>query len=205
MSVESQREPAREPRWLDGERAWLISRYADVSRLLKGEDVSIFEIAGKLQKLSDRMDGAFSNLVLLLGTSHPFQNPPIHRPIRDGLRSFLSEILSRWTAAKVDELAVGLLAAIEEEDCLDAIKLLANPMPASIMADALGLTFVEVNRCRELTRDISGIWHRDVHPLRYLVETEKKAALLVQILSARFGPHRSDEFAGLSTLTMGGV
>lgn len=199
------REQAREPRWLDGERAWLITRYADVSRLLKSEDVSIVEIADNLQKLSDRMNGAFANLVLLLGTSHPLQNSSVHRPIRAGLRELLSEILNRWTPDRIDELAVQLLGSIEERNGGDAVQLLARPMPATIVSDALGLTLQDVYRCGELSRDISSIWHRDVHPLRDLRAAENKAASLVQILSSRCGAERFADFAGLAFLTMAGV
>lgn len=199
------RDQAREPRWLDGERAWLITRYADVSRLLKSEDVSIVEIADNLQKLSDRMNGAFANLVLLLGTSHPFQNASVHRPIRAGLRELLSEILNRWTPDRIDELAVQLLGSIEERNGGDAVQLLARPMPATIVSDALGLTLQDVYRCGELSRDISSIWHRDVHPLRDLRAAENKAVSLVQILASRCGAERFADFAGLAFLTMAGV
>jgi cytochrome P450 len=56
-----------------------------------------------------------------------------------------------------------------------------------------------------LSRDISTIWHRDVHPLRDLRSTERKAAMLVDVLSSRYSSDRLADFACLGFLTMAGM
>jgi cytochrome P450 len=199
------REPAQPPRWQSDRRAWLITRYADATRLLKSDDISIIDVVKKLQKLSDRMNGAFSNTILLFGNSHPVQNLPTHNPIRAELKDLVGDILRRWTADKVGDLVVELLASAAEGDCLDAIQILAKPIPATIIADALGLQLPEFYRCGELTRELSTIWSREVHALRDLFALEKSAAALVQLLTTKFGGDRREEFAGMAFLTLAGV
>jgi len=199
------RDPAQPPRWQADERAWLITRYADAARLLKSEDVSIVDVAGKLDRISTRMNGAFANTILLIGHSHPLQNPPKHGAIRAGLREMLSDILRRWTTDKVEDLVVKLLAGASGGECVDAMQLLARPIPATIIADALNLQLPEFYRCGELTRDLSGIWSRDVHALRDLFSIESSATALVQLLTAKFGDDRREDFAGLAFMTLAGV
>jgi len=199
------REPAQPPRWQSDRRAWLITRYADATRLLKSDDISIIDVVKKLKKLSDRMNGAFSNTILLFGNSHPVQNLPTHNPIRAELKDLVGDILRRWTADKVGDLVVELLASAGEGDCLDAIQILAKPIPATIIADALGLQLQEFYRCGELTRELSTIWSREVHALRDLFALEKSAAALVQLLTTKFGGDRRAEFAGMAFLTLAGV
>lgn len=197
--------PAQPPRWQSEERAWLITRYADAARLLKSDDVSIVNVADKLEKISGRMNGAFSNTILLVGNSHPLQNPPVHGPIRVGLRELLADILRRWTPDRIDELTIGLLDAGRDKGVFDAIGLLARPMPATIIGDALGLELEDVYRCGELSREATYVLHRDVHAIRELQAMEKSASLLVQILAARCGRDRVADFARLAFLTMAGV
>jgi hypothetical protein len=198
------REVAQPPRWDSEERAWRITAYSDASTLLKSEHVSLVDIE-KISKISERMNGAFKNTVLLLGTSYPLQNPPAHGPIRVWLKDILSAISRRWTTDRVDELAVQLLAAAVDTECVDAISLLAKPLPATIIGDALGLRVEDVYRSSELGQDIVSIWSRNMLPLRELAATEKSATTIVQLLAARWGDDRRAEFAGLAFLTLAGV
>ncbi len=200
-----QRQSTQPPRWRSAERAWQITRYDDAARLLKSEHVSLVEVAKNIQKLSDRMNGAFANTILLLGSSHPLQNPPAHGPARAWLGNIVSRILRSWTVGKIDELVGQLLAAAGDAECVDAIPLLAKPMPAIIVADALGMELQDLYRFCELGQDIISIWSRDMFPLRELAAMEKSATAIVQILAARWGGDRRAEFAGLAFLTLAGV
>jgi cytochrome P450 len=203
--VPQTREPAQPPHWQADERAWLITRYSDAARLLKSEDVSIVDVAGKLGKISARMNDAFANTILLIGNSHPLQNPPVHGPIRAGLRELLGDILRRWTADRIDGLATQFLRAHQTKEPFDAIEAVARPIPATIIADSLGLELQEVYQCGELSRAATYVLHRDVHALRDLQAMEKSASLLVQILKTRYGRERLADFACLAFLTMAGV
>ncbi len=198
------RESAQPPFWHGEERAWLITRYDDAMRLLKSEHVALIEVAN-IRKLSDRMNGAFANTVLLLGTSYPLQNPPAHGPIRVWLKELLGAALRRWTADKIDELAVQLLSSSGASECLDAIQLLAKPLPATIIGDVLGLELQDVYRCGELSLDIVSLWSSDVIAMRDLSAMERSATAIVESLAAKWGDDRRAEFAGLAFLTLAGV
>jgi len=193
------------PRWLEKERAWLITRYADAAVLLKSEDVAIVEVSRELRKLSDRIGGgAFSNLILLFGTSYPFQNLAAHEALRASLRELMTGISRRWTPAAVAVLVREMLAPLISAKQFDAVDALAARLPATIMADVLGLSVEQVQQCGALSRDISSIWHSDVTPLRALHAMEEQAGKIVDLLRAVWEGRR-EEFARLAFLTMAGV
>lgn len=194
------------PRWLDKERAWHITRYADAAFLLKSGDVGLVEIARDLQKLSGRLGGgAFDNLVLLLGTSYPFQNPPAHDGARAALKEMMTGISRRWTPASVTALVRDMLAPLIGGGPFDGVTAIASRLPSTVVADALGLRVEQVQLCGALSREISVIWHREVSPLRQLRAMEDRAARIVDIFQASHGEDRRTEFARLAFLTMAGV
>jgi cytochrome P450 len=173
--------------------------------VLKTEDASIIDVAGNVQRLSERMNGAFSNSILLLGSSHPLQDSPAHAPIRAGLKTILSDIMRRWPPEKLEDFAIRLLTKAADAKRVDAVRFLAGPMAGEIIADGLGLELQQVYRCNELTRDVSSMWYRGVHALRELRAMEESATELVDILSSRYEGSRRSEYASLSFLTMAGV
>ncbi|HWA91126.1 MAG TPA: cytochrome P450 [Rhizomicrobium sp.] len=192
------------PRRLDGERGWHIARYADAAVLLKSDAVAMIEIARRLEKLSARMGGdGFANLILLLGSSHPFQNPPAHDATRAVLRETMAELARRWTAETVAALVRDLLKPHSGGEPFDAVKGLAQPLPSRVVAGTLGLEADRVLECGALAREVSAIWHRDVLPLRVLAAMEEQASRIVALLQA--SGKRRDEFARLAFLTMAGV
>lgn len=194
---------AGSPRWRDKERAWLITRHADVALLLKSEAVELVEVAHDLEKLSARLGGdAFANLILLLGTSHPFQNAPAHEATRAVLKEMMAEIARRWTSQAMAALVRDMLTPLIGAP-FDAVPAIAATLPSTIVADALELGLDQVQLCGALTREVSTIWHRDVTPLRMLRAMEEHAARTVDVLRGCGKPR--DAFARLAFLTMAGV
>lgn len=199
------RKTAQPPRWDNEQRNWVITRYADAAYLLKSKDIAVVEAAKELQKFSDRMGGAFPNMILLLDSSHPFQNPPAHPPIREALKDFIGDISCRWPPAKIGELIASLLASTQEGQGFDAMQVLARSIPATILADALGLDLREVFGCSDLTRSLASIWHHDAYNLRNLRQKEEIATELVQRLSDSVGMARRPDYAWIAFLTMAGI
>jgi cytochrome P450 len=193
------------PSWREQDRAWLITRYADATRLLKSEDVGMVEVASDLAALSARLDGAFSNIILLLGSSHPFQNAPVHGPIRDALMGFVNDVQRRWTAARLDALASELLHPLADGKPHDAVSALARRLPTMIISDALGLAPGDIEHCGVWVRDLSAIWHRPTYALRELRALEDTAAKITELLSSRLGHEAREGFARIAFLAMAGV
>ncbi len=197
------RPDARAPHWDASERAWRITRYRDAAFLLKSDDVAIVEASAELAKLSARGGGAFPNLILLLGTSHPFQNGQAHDASRAMLKGMMAGLQRRWTAERIGSATAALLAEAGTE--FDAVAGLAKRLPEIIVADALAMAESDVRRCAVLTRRVTEIWHRNALPLRELRTLEAQAAELTAALTGLFGEERRADFARLALVTMAGT
>ncbi len=193
------------PRWIESERIWAITRYRDAAFLLKSDDVVLVDVVGRLGRVSDRLGGAFPNLLLLLGTSHPFQNGAAHDAARAALKELMGAMLRRWTADAIGVLASGLFAPFAHGAAFDAAKEIATALPAGILAGTLGIDAAKIETLGELSRTISTIWHRDTLPLKELRATEAAAERAVALLRETLGSGRSAEFARAAFLTMAGV
>jgi cytochrome P450 len=196
---------ARAPQWDEKERIWLVTRYADATQVLKNTDIAIVEVSAQIGRLSARMGGEFDNIILLLGHSHPFQNTPVHEPIRNALMAFVNDVQHRWTVERLDALAGELLAPLADGRAHDVIPALARRIPTTIISDALGLAPDDIERCGTWVRELSSIWHRPAHALRELRALEETATNIVELLSARLGGEPRETFARIAFLAMAGV
>src|ERR1700749_2232357 len=192
-------------RTAEGDRFWRIARYHDAMLLLKSEDVTIVETVRDLKILSDRLGGDnFPNLIRLFGTSHPFQNGAAHRAAHESIRAWMGTLLRRWTPDRIDRLTEDLLAPAMNGHPVDAVELLACTLPATIIADALGMSVAQLRRSSETTRKLFSVWHRDSLPLRELRALEAIAAEQVRFLRDIFGEGREDEHAKIALLSLAG-
>ena len=194
------------PRWIEGERVWVVTRYRDAVALLKSDDVAIVEVASNLQMLCDRMGkNAFPNLIRLLGTSHPFQNGAAHQGAHLSIRSLIGSVQRRWPTDRIDRLAENLLAPAMGGHCVDFVPLLSRPLPATIAADMLDMDVDVFHRSADASRSLSSIWHRDSMALRDLRALESIAADLVALLDGAFGGAREFEYAQIVFLSLAGA
>jgi len=194
------------PRWIEGERVWVITRYRDAVTLLKSDDVVIVEVASNLQTLSDRMGrNAFPNLIRLLGSSHPFQNGAAHRDAHLAIRSLIGSTQRRWPPNRIDGLVENLLTPAMGGASMDFVTLLSRPLPATVAADMLDMDVEMFHRSTDASRRISTVWHRDTMALRDLHALEAVAADLVALFDGAFGEAREFEYAQIAFLTLAGA
>ena len=172
-------------RWQNGNQAFIVVRYAAVRDLLRDNQLVLSEVATMLHKLSSRTDGGFRNLLLLTGTTHPFQNEPAHGQSRPWFREVLLQIVRRWTPEAVSAWTSARLATLPLEGVADAVHLLAEALPEAIVADSMNLAPAEVHRIAALSRQMSEIWKRRIHSMRELQSMERAADHLVNLLDQR--------------------
>ncbi|WP_422002589.1 cytochrome P450 [Reyranella sp.] len=193
--------------WSATDQAFVVAGHAVARELLKDRRLILGEVAATVARLSSRMvDGPLSNLSLLVGTSHPFQNDPAHAPSRAWFREMLSSLSSQWTEERVAQWIDDRLAALGEDARADAVQLVAEALPESVVADAMGLAPAEVHRIGILSRRMSELWAARVHAVRELRLMEAAAAELVEMMGEKAGPAvRREDYARLVFLVSAGV
>ena len=193
------------PRWIESERVWAVTRYRDAAMLLKSDDVALVDVVEHLGRISTRLGGAFPNLLLLLGTSHPFQNGAAHEAARAALKDMIGGMLRHWTADAIGGLVSRLLAPLADGTAFDAVQEIATALPSAILADTLAIDAAKIQTLRELSRTISTIWHRDTFALKDLRAMEAAAARQVALLRDSMDGAQSAEFARIAFLVLAGV
>jgi cytochrome P450 len=127
--------------WSDGLQAWLISRHVDVAGLLK--DTARLSNFGWERRHLDRLDSEtkarIPELLLHCETSSILtSDPPLHTRLRKSvIKGFTPTAIERLRP-RVDELVNQFLDR-RPGDTFDLIATLAYPLPATVVAELLGV------------------------------------------------------------------
>ncbi|MET9257176.1 cytochrome P450 [Streptomyces sp. NPDC003717] len=158
--------------------AWIVTRYADVERVLR--DPSFSSVIGA--DASSGAGNALRHLYAFVHSSLVFSDPPDHTRLR-GLvsRAFTParvEGLRPWVGETVDRL----IDAVEPHGRMDSVADLAAPLPLSVLAGVLGMTADpgEQRRLKAACDDFLLPFGRD--PATLTAEEEARAARAGEVL-----------------------
>jgi len=146
---------AEAPRLWDGERGvWVLTRHADVAALLAHPVLSAqkFGAGG----LPPEMSEEFGPLYVMLSRQMLFQDPPHQTRLRTlAAKAFTPRVIEglrpqvqRWTDDFLD-------AALAEHGRLDIIRDLAYPLPATVIAEMLGVPSEDRDQFRHWSDDFA--------------------------------------------------
>ncbi len=198
-------------RWEPADQAYVVEAYRLVRDLLRDHRLALGDVAGMVARLSRRTGGRLSHLALLVGTTHPFQNEPAHTPARSWFRDTVAATLRAWGVDRISEWVSDRLAGLADDDVADAVPLLAEALPETIVAEASGLQPADIHRIADLSRRMSDLWSSRLHPLAELLRLDSTAAQIVAILDAKTdagpaaAPRDRHTYAQLAFLVSAGV
>ena len=129
--------------WSESQRAWLITRYADVSATVR--DPKRFSSSGRFAAVLDALPAAerarfdpFERhfAVGLLGS-----DPPDHTRLRRLINRAFTPRVVEELRPRVQALIDGLLDAVQGRGEMDFIRDVAYPLPATVIAELMGVPF----------------------------------------------------------------
>jgi cytochrome P450 PksS len=130
--------PVVATRLRDGREAWLVSRYADVAQVLK--DPRIAKDRRRVAKpLRLPMERLFGPLVRALQYNMLDLDPPDHTRLRGLVHKAFTPRLIERLRDRIQGLADQLLDRVASRGELDLVADYALPIPATIIADLLGV------------------------------------------------------------------
>ena len=141
---------------------WLLTRYDDVSGLLRAAGLSVEDrnlAASPFTELQQEMYGDQPSRTD--GVSMLDRDPPDHTRLRKLVSKAFTPRAVQALAPRVTELVDGLLAAMERARRVDLVEALAFPLPFSVIAEMLGTPPADHERIREL----SGTVVRSLEPV----------------------------------------
>jgi pimeloyl-[acyl-carrier protein] synthase len=130
---------AKDPvHWSELARAWFLTRYADVSAILRD---SRFSVEGTQQKSNERMGVKLDENSPLRRINRRwmlFVDPPDHTRLRGLVNRALTPRAVDAMRPRVQELVNELLDRVQDKGSMDIVHDLGDPLPAKVLAQMLG-------------------------------------------------------------------
>lgn len=155
--------------WSDTHRAWLITRYTDVSVGLRHTSLSADRVTPMLERSAAEAGSGFRLAMQILSKWMVFNDPPDHRRLRAVFHeAFTPRVIARMRetiSAVVDQL----IEPLESPGTVDLVRAFDFPLPAIVIARLLGIPSSDVERFKG--------WSGDIAPLIFgaLKQAERNA------------------------------
>lgn len=142
--------------WSQRHRAWLVLGHAAASAAFKDDGLSSDRMDA-FERVSAGASGALDRVVELLAGWMVFRDPPAHERLR-------APVAAAFTPRRVTDLEVAvrqtsgdLLDQVADERTCDLRSVLAEPLPALVIAVMLGVPGEDLVRFRAWSDDLAGL------------------------------------------------
>ena len=145
--------------WSRAHRAWILTRYDDVSAaFLDHKRISSRRLGSLLptDSTEEEQEG-FDPIYRLLGNWMVFQDPPDHARLRRLARAAFSGRMISRLRTDIETLVDELIGDVEREGTCDFVSTFAYPLPATVIAKMLGIPERDLDRFRG--------WSEEIKPL----------------------------------------
>ncbi|HEX8232440.1 MAG TPA: cytochrome P450 [Caulobacteraceae bacterium] len=170
MSVAELSEPATRAEWItprhgpawwgEEEQAWVLTRYADVSALLRAPNYEVSEdIGGHLARVAARAGRDYRQLSNLIGGVLFYRNPPFHPQGRKFLKRCLGVAQEPLRPEAITESARQVVDTALSRGRVDAVREIGTRIPLDALTRGLGLTY-EAGETVLSSAHIIEIWRR---------------------------------------------
>jgi cytochrome P450 len=140
--------------WSDEVRAWVFTRYDDVARALRDprwrrstpEGVEVPTWASDMPAIKSVM----GNLFLMM-------DPPDHTRLRGLVNRAFTPSAIAAIEARIGEIVDDLLRAVERRPTFDLISDFAIPLPATVIAELLGVPVTDLRRFKRWSEDFVAV------------------------------------------------
>jgi len=175
----------------DGPGVWLLTRHADVHRVLRGASFSADRRRARIVRdNADRLPPGFLGDTGIMRTML-IMDPPDHTRVR-GLVS--KAFTPRRVAAlrpRIEAIATDLLDAARERGSMDVIRDFAAPLPAIVIAELLGVPAEDHARFKQWSTELVATLNPG-NPLEALPHLQDKLQVLFDYLAGIIAERRRE-------------
>lgn len=135
---------------------WVLTRYAHVQSFLRDLRFSSARIAPRMETLSDTERGTIDSLGRALSLWMVFTDPPDHTRLRMLVnKAFTPQVVARMRT-RIAEIVDELLSQVEPHGEMDLIRDFSYPLPATVIADMIGVPGENLEQLKQWSDDIAG-------------------------------------------------
>lgn len=141
--------------WSEQNSYWLLTRYADIVSLIPSEHLSSNRIVAHAGRMPNEIKEQFRPFFTAVSSWMLMVDPPDHTRLR-GLvnKAFTPGVVANMQSL-IQELVDEMLARVEEQGRMDVITDLANPLPAMVISELLGVPRTDQQKFKEWSDDIT--------------------------------------------------
>ena len=141
--------------WSEQNSYWLLTRYKDIVSLIPNEHLSSNRIVAHADRMPNEVKEQFRPFFAAVSSWMLMVDPPDHTRLR-GLvnKAFTPGVVANMQSL-IQELVDDMLARVEEQGRMDVITDLANPLPAMVIAELLGVPRTDQQKFKEWSDDIT--------------------------------------------------
>lgn len=118
---------------------WVVTRYDDVKKVQLNREISADRLTPFYENAPDETRMKIHELIRYLNTWVAFKDPPEHTRIRNLMNQILTPGDAERLRPNIESIVEHLLADLEGRSEFDFISDFANPLPAAVIMDLLGL------------------------------------------------------------------
>ncbi|RMF11162.1 MAG: cytochrome P450 [Alphaproteobacteria bacterium] len=125
--------------WSPVLNGWVVTGYEDVKRVQLNREISADRLTPFYEHQPVETQNSIKTLIRYLNTWVAFKDPPEHTRMRNLMNEVLTPGKAERLRPNVEAIVAYLLGKLEGRDEFDFIREYANPLPAAIIMDLLGL------------------------------------------------------------------
>lgn len=130
-------------------KGWVFTRYEDVRATQLGKGMSADRLTPFYQSLASEEQTKLADAVRFLNTWVAFKDPPEHGRLRTMMNRAFSPAVVRRLDASIEDIVQILLQRLAGKSEFDFIADFANPLPATVIMDLLGVARSDMESLRE--------------------------------------------------------
>ena len=141
--------------WSGTLNSWLLTRYADVLPALSDHRLSAERMPVFMQQLSEPMREEFASLLQHFSLFFANMDPPAHTRMRRLVSASFTPKMVNALALRIQVIVDGLIDAVAPAGEMDAIRDFAYPLPATVIAEMLGIPPADRLNFGQWSRDLT--------------------------------------------------
>jgi len=141
--------------WNAESRYWILTRYADIASLIQSEHLSSNRIAAHAGRMPGEAKEYFRPFFKAVSSWMLMIDPPDHTRLRGLVNKAFTPGVVENMRGLVQDLVNNMLSAGKDHGRMDIMTDLANPLPATVIAEMLGVPGADQRQFKKWSDDIA--------------------------------------------------
>src|SRR6266545_1452333 len=141
--------------WSERNKYWILTRYSDITSLIQSELFSSNRIGAHAGRMPNEAREYFRPFFSAVSSWMLMIDPPDHTRLRGLVNKAFTPRVVENMRGLVQDLVNNMLAAVIDKGRMDIINDLANPLPAIVISELLGVPGTDQRQFKEWSDDIA--------------------------------------------------